>query len=53
MYECVGSLENYRTKMMYKMDIEVITTEEEYQAVLQRIDELMGASKGSPEYEEL
>lgn len=35
------------------MDIEVITTEEEYQAVLQRIDDLMGASKGSPEYEEL
>ena len=35
------------------MDIEVITTEEEYQCVLQRIDELMNVAKGTPEYDEL
>ncbi|MCQ2608626.1 MAG: hypothetical protein MJ197_08080 [Bacteroidales bacterium] len=35
------------------MDIEKITNEEEYSTVLQRIDELMNAKKGTPEYDEL
>ncbi|MBR5433963.1 MAG: hypothetical protein IK117_05975 [Bacteroidales bacterium] len=35
------------------MDIEKITTEEEYQKALQRIDELFNAKKDTPEYEEL
>ncbi|MBP5370920.1 MAG: hypothetical protein J6Y55_03240 [Bacteroidales bacterium] len=35
------------------MDIEKITSEEEYRKVLQRIDELFNAKKDTPEYEEL
>ena len=35
------------------MEIEKINNEEEYQKVLQRIDEVMNAKPGSPEYEEL
>ena len=35
------------------MDLEKISSEEEYNKVLQRIDELMNAKKGTPEYDEL
>lgn len=35
------------------MDIEKIKSEEEYESVLQKIDLLMNAKKGTPEYEEL
>ncbi|MCQ2606692.1 MAG: hypothetical protein MJ204_09200 [Bacteroidales bacterium] len=35
------------------MEIEIITNEEEYTAVLQRIDEILNAKKGTPEYDEL
>lgn len=35
------------------IDIEKIKTEEDYQKVLQRIDELLNAKKNTPEYDEL
>lgn len=35
------------------MNIEKITTEEEYQKVLARVDVIMNATKGTPEYDEL
>jgi HTH-type transcriptional regulator/antitoxin HigA len=48
----VGSLA-YNKKRLEMMDIEKITSEEEYRKVLQRIDELFNAKKDTPEYEEL
>lgn len=35
------------------MEIELIENEEQFEQVLQRIDELMNAKKGTPEYDEL
>lgn len=40
-------------KRLKTMDIDKITSEMEYKQVLSRIDELMGAKKGTPEYEDL
>jgi HTH-type transcriptional regulator/antitoxin HigA len=45
-------LEYYKEKLV-GMEIEKINNEEDYQNVLQRIDTLMNAKPGSPEYEEL
>lgn len=35
------------------MEIEKIENEEDFEKVLQRIDELMNAKKGTPEFDEL
>jgi len=43
----------YNKEKLVGMEIEKIENGEDYQNVLQRIDELMNAKPGSPEYEEL
>ena len=49
----MSAWEVWRIEKQNDMEIKKIMSEEEYQNVLQRIDELMNAKKGTPEYEEL
>ena len=51
--ESMSAWEVWRIEKQNDMEIKKIETEEEYHIVLQRIDELMKAKKGTPEFEEL